>query len=61
MESATLVQILDEAVYISIRFNAIGKGTRRFFLNQLWVNTKADQSGRRKTLNSNHIYSALKN
>ena len=70
MEWATQVQILDEAVCISLCANALGKKHESIYSSssQLWVNGKADQvlqfyygdQCRMKILISNKLHSALK-
>ena len=68
MESAAQVQILDEAVYISLKANTFEKSMNSSVLHPAMVNSKAgcvlypwlhNQSWRRKSLNSNLLYSTL--
>ena len=46
MESVSQVQVLDEAISISLRINAIKEGMNSYILSspppQLWVNSWAD-------------------
>ena len=70
MESATRDQTLNKAVDISLRANSLGKGINQFvlLLPQVQINNKTvflclclgNQSRRKKTLNSNKMYSPLK-
>ena len=67
MESVTRLQIQGKAVHVSFRLSNLRKGMNPLF-PPVWRNSKTDyvlyfllgnQSGRRKTLNSNKLYPEL--
>ena len=60
VKSATQVQILNEADSVSLCTNTLGKGMNPSVLFQPWVNSRGNQSRRRKT-KFKHSFTLLKN